>query len=185
MGIGILKPNFFQKPVLFFYGRPNLEKPIQDHSPQDSMVFYQEFEGGIGIRTAPPWLVPEYLKMDYEIALFKVICLSHNFLEVEVNKTNGQTMHVSRQAGEFLSWPEFLMQTNTLELLDPAVQRVRVKPLDYAGEQPMSYRYLQALEVRDEWMFVALLNSDFQQIGKGWIQWKSGWKWLIRYSMLS
>ena len=73
MGLGMFAPNMFDNKALYFYGRLNLEKSILEHSPTDSITFKPSQYGGFDIATAPPYLVPQHLKLDYGILFFKVV----------------------------------------------------------------------------------------------------------------
>ena len=48
IGLGMSKPKFYENNVIYFYGDPNFEKSVSDHSPTDSLVFRRT---EIGIRT--------------------------------------------------------------------------------------------------------------------------------------
>lgn len=185
MGLGFFKPNFFEKPVMYFYGQPNLEKSIQEHAPTDSIVTAQAELGGFEITNAPPWLVPEHLKMDYDILYFKIISLGRDLIEVEVNSTNGQTGYMDRSAGEIIFWPEFFLRINSVEFLDPVNQKVRHNNADHASEVITKYDLMRPLLIQNEWMQVELYDDNYKVIDKGWIKWRADGKLLISYSLLS
>lgn len=184
-GIGFFKPNYFDHPTLYFYGDVNLEKGILEHMPIDSIVFANDEYGNPSITYAPPWLSPEHLKLDYNIILFKVLGLGHDFVKVEVNKQNKQVSYLDKYQGSFVSWPEFLLSINSVEFLEINKQTVHVKPLDYAGEVNVSFDFMQALLIENEWMYVKLLSDNHLEQGVGWIKWKSDNMLLIAYSLLS
>lgn len=73
LGLGFFTPDFYNRQVLYFYGMLNLEKPVSEHLPVDSLLFQQSDGHQYQITYAPPWLVPEHLKMDYEILHFKIL----------------------------------------------------------------------------------------------------------------
>ncbi|HQY20786.1 MAG TPA: hypothetical protein PK294_04495 [Ignavibacteria bacterium] len=185
MGLGFFKPNFFEKPVIYFYGQPNLEKSFQELSPTDSIVTAQAELGGFQITNAPPWLVPEHLKMDYDILYFKVISLGRDLIEVEVNSTNGQTGYMDRSAGEIIFWPEFFLRINSVEFLDPVNQKVLHNNVDHASEVITLYDLMRPVLIQNEWMQVELYDDSYKVTGKGWIKWRADGKLLISYSLLS
>ncbi|MEZ5008980.1 MAG: hypothetical protein R2753_12585 [Chitinophagales bacterium] len=185
MGLGLFNPNFYENKVLYFYGQPNFEKSVSDHSPTDSIVFKPLENGGFDISYAPPWLVPDHLKLDYDILYFRMQSISWDFIEVTVNTINQQTAYVSRFQGTALYWPDFLLKINSVEFISPESEQVKVRPFDYAGDVNSPYDFMKPLLIKDEWMQVILLDDGFKETGKGWIQWKRNGELLINYSLLS
>ncbi|MEZ5003364.1 MAG: hypothetical protein R2730_10065 [Chitinophagales bacterium] len=185
MGLGMFRPNPYENRVLYFYGQPNFEKPISDHSPTDSLVFTALETGGFEISYAPPWLVPDHMKLDYDILYFRMQAISWDFIEVTVNTYNQQTAYVNRFQGTALHWPDFLLTINSVEFLSPETEKVKVKPLDHAGEVNTPYDFMKPVLIQDEWMKVILLDDDFNETGKGWIQWKRNGQMTITFSLLS
>lgn len=184
MGLGFFKPDFFNFSVFYFYGNPNLQKSVQEHTPTDSIVF-KRLEYGFDIQYAPPWLVPDHLKLDYDMFYFRVQSVGQDFVEVVVNTHTQTTAYVNRYAGETIYWPDFLLNINSVEFIDAEAQPVRIKPLLHAGEVNTSYDFMRPLLIQNDWMFVELQNDNFQSVDKGWIQWKKDGKLLITYSLLS
>lgn len=184
MGLGMIKPKFYENRVLYFYGNPNLEKPEYDHAPYDSLVFTHS-ETGIEITYAPPWFAPTHLKMDYDILLIRVISITHDLVEVMVNEFNGQTTYMNRYKNELLYWPEFLLTINSVEPLSRQNNPIRVKPLTHASQTSTPYSFLKPLKISNQWMQVELLDDNFKSHGKGWIKWQENGELLITYSLLS
>ncbi len=184
-GLGMFSPNISELKPLYFYGNLNLEKSIMEHVPTDSITFKQTEYSGFDIATAPPYLVPEHLKLDYDILYFKAISVTDDFIEIEVNKLNNQTAFVSKYSGVLKYWPEFLLSINSVELLDPTTQAIYVKPLDHAGTLNHSYSFMRPLKIKQDWMYVLLLHNDLKPVGKGWIKWHEDGKLLITYSLFS
>ncbi|MEM8568839.1 MAG: hypothetical protein AAGF85_20440, partial [Bacteroidota bacterium] len=81
MGLGMVKPDFYNDRVLYFYA-PNLEKSVDDHTPIDSLVFAKN-ELGVSIRHAPPWFYPAHVKLDYDILYFIAIGRTKDWVQVE------------------------------------------------------------------------------------------------------
>ncbi len=185
MGLGMFAPKRFDNKTLFFYGDINLEKSALEHFPLDSSSFKPSQYGGVEIATAPPYLVPQHLKLDYDLLYFKVISVTEDFLEVEVNKINERTAYVKKKSGKFMYWPEFLLSVNSVELLNEKTQQIHIKPLDHAGLVNQPYSFMKPIKIRQNWMNVLLLTDDFEVNGKAWIKWKENGKLLIKYSLLS
>lgn len=185
MGLGFFKPDFFEKPVLYFYSSPDQNKSVQEHPAVDSVGFTKKETGGFEISYAPPWLKPEHLKLDYDILYFKVVSLTENFAEVTVNDVTQETKYIDRNAGKILMWPDFLLQVHSVEFQEPGEQKVRVKPLSYAGEVITAFQIMKPLIIKDEWMLVELYDDNYKKTGEGWIQWNSDNQLLISYSLLS
>jgi len=185
MGMGFFSPNYYEKPVLYFYGNLTPGKSLMDHAPYDSITFKRNKHNQFEIATAPPWLVVDYAKLDYNLFYFKVKSVSRESLEVVVNESNNQTAYIDRRAGDFAYWPDFLLGVHSVEFIPDSKEKVKVKPLDYAGESNVPYEFMRPLKVRGNWMHVTLWNSSFKGIGSGWIRWKRDEKLLILYNMLS
>ncbi|WP_411896182.1 hypothetical protein [Winogradskyella sp. A2] len=185
MGLGMFTPNFYDNKTLYFYGNLTPGKSLVEHMPTDSITFIQTEYGTYDIATAPPWLVPEHLKLDYGILYFKVKTIGHDFTEVIVNTINNQTAYVDRYGGKLLYWPEFLMGIHSVEFHDSSKHKVYVKPLDYATTVNTSHSFMRPIKIQNEWLYVALQNEDFKEVNRGWIRWRKDGKLLITYSLLS
>ncbi|MDR9367050.1 MAG: hypothetical protein RI575_17070 [Balneolaceae bacterium] len=185
LGLGFFTPDFYNRQVLYFYGMPNLEKPVSEHLPVDSLLFQQSDGHQYQITYAPPWLVPEHLKMDYEILHFKILSLNRDFIQIDVNKTNNRFAYVDRHAGTISYWPDFLLNVHSVEFPENRIQTVRARPLNYAGQVTLDFEFMKPIQIQNDWMEVELQDGDFQKIGKGWIQWRDEEKLLIEYSLLS
>lgn len=184
IGIGFFKPNFYEHSTVFFYGGVNLEKGLTEHLPQDSLVMAKNQFGDFTTRHAPPYLLPEYMKLDYGLFYFKAMGLSHDLVLIEVNKQDKQTAYVAKSQGALLLWPEFLMSINSVEMLDPS-QSVKIKPLDHASNVSASYTFLKPILVKEEWIQVVLQDDSMRTHGTGWIRWQQDGKLLISYTFLS
>ena len=181
--LGIASPNFYEFPTLYFYN-PNLEKAVDEHTPIDSLVFART-EQGFEISYAPPWYFPEYMKLDYGILLHKVITVGKDWVELEVNRSTQQTAWVDATRVSMSYWPEFLLNTNSIESIDPTANPVRTKALDHAAEVSTSYTLLRPVMVKGEWMKVDLLDDSYEKVADGWIRWTKNGSWVIKYSLLS
>lgn len=185
LGIGFFKPNFYEYPTLYFFGGVNLEKGLTDHSPMDSVVFTKDKYNNPSTSYAPPWLYPEYLKLDYGIIIFKVLGVGFDFLKVESNRQTGQITYLDKSKGTFTTWEEFLLLVHSVEFNENSLKKVFIKPLDYAGEEKIDFEFMQPLLVEQDWMYVKLVDNDLKEKGKGWIRWKINNELLITYSLLS
>lgn len=183
-GMGFFSPNIFDKPTLYFYNRPNLEKSILEHAPQDSVTFIKNEYNQFEIATAPPWLVPEIPKMDYDILYFKIKSVTEEFVEVIVNAQTGQTAYLSKQAGKVMYWPEFLLRVNSVELLPDTGEKVKTRALPTSSDVQTTYAFLRPVKIQADWAQVILLNQDLQEVGRGWIRWRREGHLLIRFNLL-
>lgn len=184
MGLGMVAPNIYENKDVLFYGNPNLEKAVSDHTPTDRLKFKRS-ETGITINYAPPWFVPVHMKMDYELLKLRLISVSHDFVEVVVNERTGQTAYMDRSKNKLQFWPEFLLSVSSVEPISRENNPVRVKPLNHAGLVTKQYSFLKPLRIKSEWIRVELLDDGFKSLGKGWIKWQDDGKLLIKYSLLS
>lgn len=185
MGLGFFKPDLLGNNALYFYGGLNLDKPVFEQTPEDSLVFKKTETSNHDLVYAPPWLLPEHYKLDYDIFYFKLISVGRDFVEVSVNDKTQKISYLDRFAGEILYWPEFLLRVHSIELLSGSEQKIHIKPLDYAGEVNIKYDFLKPVIIQDEWMSVELYDENYVRLGNGWIQWKKNNKLLISYSLLS
>lgn len=185
MGMGFFSPNFYENQVLYFYSNPNFEKSIMEHIPYDSITFKRNKYNSLEIATAPPWLVPDHLKLDYDMLYFKIESVTEEFAEVIVNTTNGQTSYVHKPSGKIIYWPEFLLNVNSVEFYPNSKEKVRARPFKASGEINTPHQFMKPIKIQGEWAEVLLLNSDFKKVGKGWIQWERENKLLINYNLLS
>lgn len=183
--LGFFKPNFFDHPVLYFYGNPNFEKSVYDHSPTDSIVFTKREMGGFEILKAPPWLLPAHLKLDYDILYFKIQALGTEFAEVIVNSATRSTSYVGLHQGKTVLWPDFLLSVSTVALVSNSSQEIKRKPFEHASSVKIDFSVMKPVFVKEEWLMVQLLDSDYNITGMGWVRWKKEDQLLISYSLLS
>jgi hypothetical protein len=185
-GMGMAYPHLNIETPLYFYGIPNSESDPFLMPPVDSLTFYQG-EYYIDIAYAPPYFMPEKVKLDYNILFMKVITVTRNFLEVEVNTLNQQTAWISRNAVDYLPWPEFLLNIHSIEIIDITENPLRVKPLDHAGlyNSPVSELLLQVIMVKGDWVKVQTNGQTGKSPEYAWVRWKKGENLLITYSILS
>lgn len=186
MGIGIAQVRLKVGQRIYFYNKPEANQLPKQLSPIDSVTF-QEAPHGIDIATAPPWLVPERLKLDYQIFHFLVIAQQSSFFQVVVNKTNGQTAWMSKEQLSYQDWSSFLLGVSAIQPLDWDNNPVRTKPLTHAPPllEIDAQHILQPLTIEGHWIEVSILDNNRQTIGKGWLRWKSQTELLIAYDLLS
>ncbi|MCW8979870.1 MAG: hypothetical protein OQJ83_00675 [Altibacter sp.] len=185
MGMGYFSPNYFDHPTLYFYGNPNLEKSLMEHSPYDSITFTRNKYNSFEIATAPPWLVPDMLKLDYDMLYFKIVSITEEFAEIVVNAQNNQTAYVSKRSGKVKLWPEFLLGVHSVEFLPNSNENIRARHFEASGVIKTPHSFMRPIRVRNDWMEVLLLDDDFQTVGNGWIQWKREGELLILFNLLS
>lgn len=192
MNMGFFAPNYYENPILYFYGNINLEKSLMDHTAYDSITFKRNKYNQFDIATAPPWLVPIHQKLDYDILYLSLVSVSEDFVEVIVNKTNGKTAYFDKRAGRIIYWPEFLLSMHSVEFprdleLKPTSkqEKIRVRAFEASGEVNTPHQFMRAIQIKGEWMQVLLLDTNFKTVGKGWIQWKRNGKLLVTYNLLS
>lgn len=185
IGLGLFAPDIMQGKPMYFYRRPFLQWPPPKADIVDSITFHRDEYGNPAISTAPPWFMPVHMKMDYGIMFVKIKTVHRHSLEVEVNKETGRTALISKTNGRVVFWPEFLVSVYSIELKDKNLQKIRVKPLDYAGEVKDSYTILKPVAIRDNWIHVHLMDNDQNRVGKGWVKWREEGRLLVNYSLLS
>ena len=185
LGLGIFSPRLFDVEALHLYNNLNYEKTIDEHLPSDSITFQRNEFGSFEITYAPPYLMPEHMKLDYDILKFQVVAVLDDFIEIVVNSRTRQTSFVSRESGILEYWPDFLLGVSSVELIDRISQQVHVKPIQNASIVKSTYSFMRPLLIQQDWMKILLLDEDFQSKGEGWIKWKSEKELLVSYSLLS
>lgn len=184
MGLGFFKPKLDTGNALYFFGNPSFDQSVQEHGPTDSIVF-KRTETGFQIASAPPWLMPEHMKWDYDLLYFKVLSIGEEFIRIEGNKSNGYSTYTSRWSGDLIFWPQFLLGVHSIELKNPSVQKVRIKPLENASIVNIPYDFMKPTFISESWAKVLLLDSNHTKKGEGWIRWKKDGQLLVSYSLLS
>ncbi|MCC6939476.1 MAG: hypothetical protein IT226_14750 [Flavobacteriales bacterium] len=183
IGLGMASPSLLPG-ALYFYPGPDLIEVGDPSTPWDSLVFVQG-EYYVDIAYAPPWFVPAHLKLDYDLLLLKAITISQNRIEVEVNGLDGRTAWVDRQAVQLRLWPEFILNTVAVEILDPETNPIRIKPLDHAAIMADGANaLLKPLAVQGDWLMVGTSELADRIAPTGWIRWRKDGKLLVDYSLL-
>ncbi len=186
MGLGMMRPDFYNKRVLYFYNTPTLEKSVSDHTPSDSLVFGQSDHHQYDITYAPPWFFPAHMKMDYEVLYMKVMLQNKDWIQVEVNKQTGQLAWVDASEVKLQYWPQFLLGVNSIENPDLQNNPLRVRPLEQAGLwKGAAYEWMVPVLINENWLKVSLRDKDMRVVGEGWLRWCNDKTLLIQYSLLS
>lgn len=183
-GIGIAQVMPKPGDSLHFYRAPGIGENPGDYPPADTVKFGPGLPS-VDIAEAPPWLVPDHLKMDYEIFFLRVVTITPMWLEVIGNSRTGETWWVSREAVRFIAWPEFLLTINSVEAFDSEANPVRARPLDDSPILSTAPAALPPLAVQGDWMKVATHELADRMPPDGWIRWRRGDRLLITYNPLS
>lgn len=187
MGIGIVSIFPKDDKTLIFYSKPQLNAMREQAEPMDSLKFsalQNDHYYEMSISSAPPWFVPQHLKLDYEILQLVAVTARKNWLEVIVNKTNGKKAWLYKEDVGFKYWPEFLLEVNSVELLNPTDFPPRIKPMDHASPiQNLNYNGIfYPIAVKDDWLQV---QPDKEVNHDIWVRWKRDGVLLVKYSMMS
>lgn len=185
LGIGIASPTIAPEQPLYFYSEPDFDASPYQFKPVDSVTFTKG-EHYKDIATAPSWLVPEHIKLDYGIFTFRVVTYSQNWLEVIVNNTNGLTRWIDRQAVDYKEWGTYLTEIVAVEVIDVEKNPIRTKPQDNAGIlAQVPGAQLRPIAVKGDWMMVSTVGLADRIVPTGWIRWKKDGVLLVMYSILS
>ena len=184
MGLGIAGVTPRPGGVLYFHREPRVGELPGDYPPSDSLRFGPG-QPYVDIAEAPPWLVPEHLKLDYELLQFRVLTLTRDWVEVIGNSRTGQSWWVDRSAVQFSAWPEFLLGVHSVDVLDVAANPVRARPLDAASILASASAPLPPLAVRGDWLNVSIHHLGDRMPPDGWIRWRRGDRLLVRCNPLS
>ncbi|MFM1874466.1 MAG: hypothetical protein RL266_203 [Bacteroidota bacterium] len=183
MGIGIVSIAPENGKVLRFYGRPKHFELPENLTALDSLTF-KTGEHYVDIATASPYFVPEYMKLDYGILHLVAVTVQQDWIEVIVNRTNGQTNWLYKEDVVFSYWPQFLLNVHSVELLNPVDFPPRIKPMDHASsdESVNARDVFYPISVKDDWLQV---HSDKEVDHEIWVRWKHDGVLLVRYSLMS
>lgn len=184
IGTGIVKPQISPGSVLRFYGVPPHGASPDDVAPFDSLMIGESLYG-LDVTYAPPWFVPEGLKMDYEILLLRAMTVTRDWIEVVVNRTNGMTRWVRRDQVSFQEWSDFLLSVFSVEVLSPRKNPLRSGPSEKTAVIKSNVRVLYPLAVRGFWLRVSTTEPFDRVLRSGWIRWTDGKRLLISFSLLS
>ncbi len=185
LGIGIAAPHMIPGRPFYFYSAPDFDAVPLPSNAIDSITFVKG-KYCIDIATAPPWLAPEYIKLDYDIFLFRVVTYSQNWIEVIVNTTTGQTSWVDGQAIAYREWGTFLTGIVAVEVIDIEKNPIRLKPLDHSSIlAQVPGAQLRPIAVQGDWLLVSSVGLADRIVPTGWIRWRRGGQLMITYSMLS
>ena len=184
LGLGLVSPRTRDLEALRFYGPENLSQVADMLAPTDSVTFVRG-PNQIDIATAPPYLVPEVLKLDYDMLYFRATTVSRNWIEIVVNQRTGQTAWVDRHSVDLIYWPEFLSQVYAVEVVDQESNPLRIKPLGHASVVTRTTEPLRPLAVNGHWILVETIETPPRDTKSGWIRWRDGDTLLITYSILS
>lgn len=182
-GMGMFKCEL-QRGTLMLYGLSD----IFIESPVDSIVFGPDKFGNTSILSAPPDLFPEQMKLDYQILFFKIISLGRQSIQIEINKVNNLSRWVSREQGEILLWPEFLLQVHSIEILPEYKNPIKIKALESASDLQLAsgQEYiLQPICVKGDWLQIKILDQNYNEIDDGWVKWFDDGNVVINYVLLS
>lgn len=188
LGLGIASPMHLSADrPLFFYGSP--DGRANTATPLDSLTV-REGPHHIELATAPPWLDPETVKLDYDLLSFRVVALQRHWVEVVVHARDvrwpPRTMWLDRDAVHFAPWAAFWLEIHSIET--PETAPILASPS--ASGEPIAWteagRPLQVLEVRHAWVRVALADATEAEAGPlGWVRWHDDERLLVTYSILS
>lgn len=184
LGVGIVRPGLTAGETLYFYGVPGLDRMPDEEVPFDSLVFVQG-EHNVDIAYAPPWFMPELLKLDYDILYMRAQTLTRRWIEVVVNRQTGETRWIDRSAVTFTDWSGFLLDVVAVEVVDPEANPVRSGPDTITAVLSTAKGPLRPLAVSGSWMQVSTSGLADRIVPTGWIRWRDGDRLLITWSPLS
>lgn len=183
MGVGMVSIQPENGKVLRFYSKPEHFELPEQLTAVDSITF-KEAPRFVDIATAPPWFLPENMKLDYNILQLKAVTANRNWVEVIVNKMDGTTLWVYKEEVNFQTWPEFMINVYSVDLLNPMDFPPRIKPMDHAS--PASNvdpkGDFHPISIKDDWMEV---HPDHEIDSPVWIRWRRDGRLMVSYSLLS
>ena len=184
LGLGIARLQPRPDGVVHFYGQPRPGDSPGALPPIDTVRF-RAGQPTVEIAEAPPWLVPEHLKMDYELFTLRALTLSPEWVEVIGNMRTGETWWVDRQAVQFVAWPEYLLSIHSVTIDDEDGNPIRLRPFDDSPILATTSAALPPLAVQGEWLKVATGHLADRIQPEGWVRWRRGDRLLLTCNPLS
>lgn len=185
LGIGIASPIIAIDRPLYFYNEPDFDVLPDQFKPVDSVTF-KKGNHYTDIATAPPWLAPEHIRLDYDIFTFRVVTYSQNWLEVIVNNNNGLTRWIDRQAVGYKEWGTYLTEVVAVEIINAEKNPIRIKPQDDASIlAQVPGAQLRPIAVKGDWLLVSTVGLADRIVPTGWVRWRKDGILFVMYSILS
>lgn len=186
MGEGIVKPRLIAGSVLHFYTGELNKEELKQILPPDSIVIKQG-QYNLEITNSPEWFLPEIAKLDYDILQLRATTISRNWIEVIININTGKKAWVKRDSVDYFAWPDFLLSVFSVERTNPSQNPLRLKPVDNAAVVlNAGGSSLNPQAIRGDWMLVTIIDENTGNLTRtGWIKWKKGNQFLIKWSLLS
>ena len=151
-------------------------------SIQDSIEFNDDWSA---IEYAPLYFSPFYSKVDYNLLLLKVISRMDKAVEVIVNELEQRTAYIDNSEVEFMDWPSFILNVNSVEIIYEKDNLLRSQPLSHTPplDSPI-YTYLQPKKIQGDWLQVNLLDDDQEIIREAWVMWNYNGQIALRFNPL-
>lgn len=191
LGVGVVNPPIDPERPLYFYLSADLNQYPPMATPSDSVTF-RSGPHSIEIATAPPWFVPETLKLDYDLLYLRAVSISRYWIEVVVNdaperpRSFPRTVWVARDAVQFRTWTEFLLEVFCVETLEPSTNPVRSGPGEAFPQVGSSENLnLHVVAIQGSWARVEDVDGTEASTLRGWIRWRDGDRLIVTYSLLS
>lgn len=191
LGVGVVQPAIDPARPLYFYLSVEPSSYPPEVAPSDSLTF-RTGEHYIDIGTAPPWFIPETLKLDYDLLLLRATTVSRFWVEVVVNdsperpRSFPRTAWLEREAVTFKPWSEFLLEVYGVEPLDAETNPLRSGPgeefPDVGTSAGITFR---VLAIRGSWAQVEGEDGNESSQPRGWIRWRQDDHLLVNYYLLS
>jgi hypothetical protein len=138
------------------------------------------------ISYAPPYFVPYYSKIDYNMLFLQVTSRMDKAVEVIVNETDGRRAYIYNTDVDFMDWPSFILSMNSVEIIRPQDNLLRNQPLSHTPPlENATYAHLQPYKVQGDWLQVNLLDDDLGVIRKAWVMWNFDGQLALRFNPLS
>jgi hypothetical protein len=184
LGVGLIKIQFDDKPVIDFY-----KKPTDDVFRHRIQFYRDSISKGLRIKDfdeVSHWLKPEVLWLDDFQFNFRCKSVKEGWYEVVVNNENGHTFWIRNdRSTKFISWEEYLRDMITISRTPYYSQKIRTQPdeksdaIAYEGQD-----CFQVKSLRENWIEIftpPTCSASQTKVASGWIRWRNGNKLLIDY----
>ena len=182
IGLGLVTVPHPNSTIVIYYDH----SPSQLALPDDSIVINM-MDALEPLKHIPQGVKPRHLKLDYQLFYLTAIKKEARFIEVVKNEETGSTMWLPTDQIKLISWPSFLLNAHTVSSKYPQDYLVREEPANHAPPRPdvTTNDMLRPVKIEGHWIYVEIVNEDYESKGHGWLRWRTAQELLVNYSLLS
>ena len=182
IGLGVVTVPQPKSTIAIYYHN----NPSQLALPDDSIVINMT-DALEPLKHIPPDVKPRHLKLDYQLFYLTAIKRAGRFIEVIKDEETGSTMWLPTDQVKLIPWSSFLLNAHAVASKYPQDYVVREEPANHAPPlaDVTSNDLLRPVKIEGHWIYVEIVNEDYESKGHGWLRWRTAQELLVNYSLLS